>query len=236
MIDVSALVLDIQRRLLAMADAETKSKIERSVPGAKAIGVKVPDIRALATELHKQNKSVSLGEACDLEDVLCDTGGREEILVGTFYLARHGKKVADVPWERIRRWSEALDNWETCDQLASNVSGAVVGANIGLVEDVIALTASKNSWQRRFALATASELNHKGRNHPKETFRICKPLLEDPDRSVQMAVGWAIREAGKKNEQAAFDFLMGVRERALPKIVRDAARNLPEARRAELLA
>lgn len=157
------------------------------------------------------------------------------MLVGTFYLGRFGKKVADVPWERLRRWSGALDNWETCDQLASNVSGPVVGGNLELVGDVLELTRAESPWQRRFAVATASELNHKGRNNPFEAFRICEPLLQDPDRSVQMAVGWAIREAGKKNEQAVFDFLMRVRDRTLTKIIRDAAKNLPESMKAELL-
>lgn len=77
-------------------------------------------------------------------DELCQDRCREEILFGLFWLGRLGKRVSGLPWSRLEPWLEALDNWETYDQLASNVSGAIVAANLGLMEQVVALTGSDN--------------------------------------------------------------------------------------------
>jgi 3-methyladenine DNA glycosylase AlkD len=137
-----------------------------------------------------------------------------------------GKRISALPWSRLEPWLEALDNWETCDQLASNVSGAIVAANLGLMEQVVALTGSDNRWKRRFALATAVELNHKGRSQPELTLQVCHPLLADPEPLVRKAVGWALREASKKAETRVFEFLLEQREQMPASVLREAAEKL----------
>lgn len=226
---------EIRRRLVKAADPETRAKVERAVPGAKAYGITVPRLRQMVLDFQREHPGLSLDETGALMDSLCRDGYREEILFGIFLLGRFGKKVAGMDWHRVESWIDALDNWETCDQLASQVSGPIVAAHLEIVDKLIALTRSDNVWKRRFAVATASELNHKGRSHPQETFRICRPLLADPEPMVWKAVGWAIREAGKKDEAAAFAFLKENRQRASSKVLREASQKMSPQRRNSLL-
>lgn len=85
---VGELQRTIRKRLEAEADADVRKSFERLVPGAKILGVRVPALRALAAEVKKQNPALTIDVACDLLDRLCRDRIREEVLVGTFLLAR----------------------------------------------------------------------------------------------------------------------------------------------------
>lgn len=225
----------IHKRLVASADEETKGRLLRIVPGAKAIGVTVPKLRELVNEFRGEHTNLTLDQACNLMDELCGNGLREEILFGIFLLGRFAKKVAGVRWARFAPWIYVLDNWETCDQLASQVAGAVVAADLNLVDRLVELTNSRNPWKRRFALATASELNHKGRSHPTETMMVCAKLLTDAEPTVRKAVGWALKEASKKAETQVFDFLLAHRRQMPASILREASEKLTPAHKKQLL-
>ena len=230
----------IRRQLEALAEPEIRQKLLKLVPGANALGVAVPKLRELAKEkataLRSKHRESALDSACDLMDELSAKRCREEMLVGIFVLGRFGKALEGLAWLRLEEWVEKLDNWETCDQLASNVSGRLIVANLELVDRLIALTKAGDPWTRRFAIATASELNHRGRSHPEQALQICEPLLDDPARTVRQAVGWAIREASKKDERRVFEFLRRHRRAMRPAVLKDASGKLSPERRAELLA
>jgi 3-methyladenine DNA glycosylase AlkD len=232
---MASLRTHIHNRIVAAADQKTQAKLARLVPGARAAGTPVPKLRALVAEFRRQQRDLSLEGACDLMDDLCQDRLREELLFGIFLLGGFGRQIASIPWRRLRPWINALDNWETCDQLASNVSGAVVAANLALMDQVVALTASANPWQRRFALATVSELNHKGRSHPEEALRVCQLLLADPEPTVRKAVGWALKEASKKAESQVYEFLSQHRGHMAASVLREAAEKLSPAHRQRLL-
>lgn len=225
----------IYKRLLSSADEETKGRLLRVVPGAKAIGVTVPKLRELVNEFRGEHTTLTLDQACDLMDELCRNGLREEILFGIFLLGRFGKRVAEVRWARFAPWIDALDNWETCDQLASQAAGAVLAADVNLVNRLVELTKSSNPWKRRFALATASELNHKGRVHPTETMTVCAELLTDAEPTVRKAVGWALKEASKKAEIEVFAFLLSNRRQMHASVLREASEKLTPAHKKQLL-
>jgi 3-methyladenine DNA glycosylase AlkD len=225
----------IRKQLVAKADLKTKEKVMRLVPGAKVIGLTVPKIRESVVEFRRAHPNLNLEAATDLMDELCSDRCREEILFGIFLLGGFGKKVAGVAWERLESWTDALDNWETCDQLASQVSGAVVASDLKLVDRLIDLTRSENLWKRRFALASAAELNHKGRVHPAETLRVCSAVLTDEEPTVRKALGWTLKEASKKAAIDVFEFLLTHRHRLPQSVLRDAAEKLATAEKKRLV-
>ncbi|MFN2499153.1 MAG: DNA alkylation repair protein [Pyrinomonadaceae bacterium] len=224
----------IHKSLVANADIRTKEKVLRVVPGARVIGLSVPRLRALVAEFRRDHLDLTFDSACELMDELCHDRWREEILFGIFLVGGFGKKVAGVAWERLESWTDALDNWETCDQLASNVSGGVVAGNLDLVDRLVALRRSDNPWKRRFVLATALELNHKGRAHPAETLRVCELFLADEEPTVRKALGWALKEASKNAATDVFEFLLTHRQHLPRSVLRDAAKKLTSAQKKHL--
>ncbi|HKQ56547.1 MAG TPA: DNA alkylation repair protein [Candidatus Eisenbacteria bacterium] len=231
----AALAREIRAWLAKTADPDVRVWLETLIPGARAVGVKVPALRVYSAQLRAAHKSLPLETVADLMDTFAKAKVREEILIGAFWLARYGKKIEALPWRRIAAWLPALDNWETCDQLAMGVAARVVAADLANVPALVRLTASPSEWTRRFALATASALNQKGRSHVQETLAVCDPLIADPSPNVRKAVGWALREACKHDPAAVEAFLKSRAARAHRSVVREGSEKLPAARREALI-
>jgi 3-methyladenine DNA glycosylase AlkD len=232
---IAGLRKEVRRRLEALSDPDVRSSMERLVPDTKMLGVRVPQIKFLAAEWAKEHP-MDFDATIDFFDALCEAGLREEILVGIFLLARHKKRLREIRWAAVDGWLDHIDNWETCDQLASNVVAPAVAANPGLRPPLRALTRAANIWRKRFAVATGAALNQRGRFVPELTLEICQDLMEDENAAIRKAVGWAIRELSKKDEEIAFAFLMENRGRIARSLMREASEKLIAARRAQLLA
>jgi 3-methyladenine DNA glycosylase AlkD len=220
--------------LREQADPACREALETLVPGARALGVRVPVLRARAAALRREHRALPLTTLADVMDSFAAGRMREEILIGAFWLARYGRALEGLPWPRIAAWVPALDNWETCDQLAMNVAARVVAADAALVSSLHRLTGARSAWARRFALATASALNQKGRVHVAEALAICAPLVADDSPHVRKAVGWALREASRHDPAAVEAFLVTQGSRAHPGVVREGSARLSAARRAAL--
>jgi 3-methyladenine DNA glycosylase AlkD len=235
-------IAEARRRLAAHVDPAYKRQLERLVPGVRALGVRVPVLRALARELR-----ADVDAACAFLDAACADGCRELILLGTMRVARHRGALA---WPQLVRWLSAespanagraaapkavrssIDNWETCDLLAMSIAAAVVAARLELVDELVALARTGSVWHRRFAVATAAALDQDGRSHPAEALRVCEPVLADREPIVRKAVAWAIREASERDEALAFAFLRDHAHRLPRALAREASVKLSPAHRA----
>jgi len=233
-LSAAAIANSIRAWLREAADPAYRAKLETLIPGARALGVRVPVLRARAAALRREHRTLPLPTLADVMDSFAAGRMREEILIGAFWLARYGRALEGLPWPRIAAWIPTLDNWETCDQLAMNVAARVVAADLALASSLRRLTGARSEWARRFALATASALNQKGRVHVAETLAICAPLVADDSPHVRKAVGWALREVSRHDPAAVEAFLRAHRSRAHPSVVREGSAKLSAARRAAL--
>lgn len=219
--------------LTAAADPAYRARIERLVPGIRTRGVRVPRIRALAADL---GRGMDGDGAMALLDAACAGGMRDDILLGIFLLARVRKALPSIPWPRLMAWLDAVDNWETCDQLAMNIAAPVVAANDGLLPKLLAVAESENLWARRFALATAAALTQKRRGRVDACLAVAARLILDPEQMVQKALSWALREASEA-EPDAVAALLGRHKAALaPRVLREASEKLPAPLRAKLVS
>ena len=198
---------EIRNLLIEAADELTKEKVLRLTSGVKCIGVSVPKIRQIAKDFKVEFPDLDFGIVCEIADQFFKEECREEILVAIFIIAQQKKNFNKIGWERINMWLKHIDNWETCDQLSSNVVTPMIVKNPDLLKKLFELTKSENKWERRFAVATVANINHGGRAYPNETFSICKPLLTDKETVVTKAVAWAIREISKKCPDETIGFL-----------------------------
>jgi 3-methyladenine DNA glycosylase AlkD len=180
-----------------LADHARAGSVRRIVPGARTNGAPVPNLRALAKKMALAKDAAGFEDACFLMDALCRNGSREHVLVGIFMVGRHRRFVKTLPWVRVIPWLDAIDNWETCDQLAAEVLAAMVDADPGLGRSLLRLAAEANMWHRRLAVATAACVNQRGRSQPSITRDVCDALEHDPSPMIRRAVAWARRELAK---------------------------------------
>jgi 3-methyladenine DNA glycosylase AlkD len=121
------------------------------------------------------------------------------------FQARDRKRSSDRKrelFELYLRRHDRIDTWDLVDRSAIWVVGEYL---VDKPRDVLdQLAASERPMERRTAvLATFAFIR---RNELDDAYRIAETLVDDPEDTIHKAVGWMLREAGKRDaaRQTAF--------------------------------
>ena len=96
-----------------------------------------------------------------------------------------------------------INNWDLVDLSAPNIMGDyLLTRDRSILYD---LARSEDLWQKR--IAVMSTFTFIKNNQFEDTFRIAKLLLWDKHDLIHKAVGWMLREVGKRDRNAEEDFL-----------------------------
>lgn len=207
---------------------ERRTTFYKTAPGEYAahdqfIGVRVPTLRKIA----KQYSHLSLE---DIEELLSSLIN-EERLLALIILANSYKK-ANIPFKNelyhfYLRNLRYVNNWNLVDASAHLIIGAqLLDSN---KESLLALAKSEVMWQRRVAIVATWYFIHN--NQLDWTFRIAEELLNDTHYLIHKAVGWMLREAGKRDLQKLTHFLSKHAPKMPRTMLRYAIERLPESQR-----
>lgn len=108
-------------------------------------------------------------------------------------------KVTDFYLKNIR----FINNWDLVDLSAPNILGSYF-----LNKDreiLIKLAKSDNLWARRISIVATFAFIRNGEY--ADTLRISAILLSDKHDLIHKAVGWMLREVGKKDQKVLLSFL-----------------------------
>jgi 3-methyladenine DNA glycosylase AlkD len=179
------------------ARAVASARFFKTAPGQYGhgdvfLGVTVPQVRTVAKkyrELPFSGIAALLGSDVH-EERLCAL----LILVGQF-------ERGDVSERRdVRRFYlkhlGRVNNWDLVDISADRILGRHMLETHDPGGRLVRLAKSKNVWERRVAILSTFAYIKEGRHLP--TFNVARILLEDPHDLIQKAVGWMLREVGKR--------------------------------------
>ena len=167
--------------------------------GDHFIGVKVPVIRKVAKEF----KSLPLAEA----ECLLHSEIHEErllalvILVGQFEKANNAtrKSIYDLYLAN----TEHINNWDLVDLSAPKIVGRHLETRSR--RPLYRLAKSASLWERRISIVATGWFIW--RDDFADTLKIAEKLLGDQEDLIHKAVGWMLREVGKRDEAALVEFL-----------------------------
>lgn len=171
--------------------------------GDQFLGVTVPEQRKIAKKLYKQ---LTLDEA--LESL--HSPWHEERLTAIFVLVlkyQNGDKIdkdriADLYLENARY----VNNWDLVDSSAGYILGDWLEGSQYKMKVLKKLARSNIIWERRIAMISCQNYINKGRS--TEAFAIIEVLKYDKHDLIQKAVGWMLREIGKRvSLEELVDFL-----------------------------
>jgi 3-methyladenine DNA glycosylase AlkD len=229
-------ILDIIKRCLTelASDqyADVSKRFFKTGPGEygegdQFIGVRVPALRKLA----KKYRDISVENA----ETLLGSPIHEERFLALLMLMHH-YKTGDTPLKRrIYKLyldnSRFINNWDLVDVSAEHIVGHWL-----LLRDkapLYRLARSDDLWERRIAIL--STFCYIKKNQHEETLKISWMLIEDGEDLIHKAVGWMLREVGKRDFDAEEAFLK-MHYREMPRtMLRYAIEKFPEKIRQDYL-
>ncbi len=187
------------------------------------IGIKVPPLRATA------KKYLSLG----FEDIqtLLDSEIHEERLAALMILTLRFPKADEAEKEAIiniyLKNTKRINNWDLVDLSADRILGAYLFDKEKNMPEKLAL--SDNLWERR--IAVMSTFHFIKNNQFDYTLKICRLLINDDHDLIHKAVGWMLREIGKRNLETEEKFLRMHYKKMPRTMLRYAIERFPEKKR-----
>lgn len=113
------------------------------------------------------------------------------------------RAVFDLYMEEI----EHINNWDLVDSSAPYIVGPWLDGNVYKMKVLTRLAQSEVLWERRIAMLATFYFIHKC-HRADEALEIIDILLLDQHDLIQKAVGWMLREIGKRvSEDTLLEFL-----------------------------
>ena len=225
----------VKREVSALRDptrARFLNRFFRTGPGEYAegdrlLGLTVPDQRQIA----RAYRALPLSEL----RMLLLSPFHEHRLVALLILV-HQHQRADARQKTVLhrfylKHLSAVNHWDLVDTSAPALVGEHVGEHAPLVSK---LAGSSNLWRRRVAIVSTLAEIRAGRN--ALTFQVSEKLLSDKHDLIHKAVGWMLREAGKRAQPELLQFLRSVYPRLPRTTLRYAIERLEPAERKKWLA
>jgi len=191
------------------------------------LGVMVPNIR----KVTKEFQSVPLNEVV----TLLASSYHEERLLALLILVRQFSQGDDARKKKIYglylRNTQYINNWDLVDLSAPNIVGAYLLDKDR--EKLFVFARSTDLWKRRIAILATFQFIKQ--NDFVDSLRIARMLLTDDHDLIHKAVGWMLREIGKRDMATEEQFLKQ-HYKIMPRtMLRYAIERLPEAKRLRYL-
>ncbi|MFA6228023.1 MAG: DNA alkylation repair protein [Patescibacteria group bacterium] len=222
------------RRLASPAKAAILSRFFKTGQGQygegdKFLGVAVPEQRKLARQCNQLALS-------DLEKLL-HSGIHEERLTALIILAdqfkRGDSKIQGKIFKLYLKNTRYINNWDLVDLSAPNIVGAWLYRRDRRI--LYRLAESKLLWDRRIAMLATFYFICRG--DCVDTIKIAKILLTDQHDLIHKAVGWMLREVGKRGNEKELKFFLDQHSARMPRtMLRYAIERLPTGERKKYLA
>ena len=225
----------IRKQIRELADpkiAEISQRFFKTGPGEygegdRFIGIRVPMLRKLV----KAHKDISI----ETSQKLLTSAVHEERLLALFFLIGLYQNGEEKTRKRIYRLylknMSYINNWDLVDSSAEHIVGDFLldGSKTVLYK----LAKSKDLWERRIAIM--STFCFIKRNRYDDTLKISEMLLEDKADLIHKAVGWMLREIGKRNLETEENFLQLHYQKMPRTMLRYAIEKFPTSKRQQYL-
>ncbi len=193
-------------------------------------GLTVPQSRVIATKF----KDLSLS---DIEKLLMSKI-HEERLIALLLLVHKFTKGSEEKQKEIFDFylahTKYINNWDLVDLSAGYIVGGYIHSHKELEKVLHKLAVSTSIWERRLAIIATFAYIKEGEY--ELTLKIADILLHDSHDLIQKAVGWLLREVGKRCSQKAEEEFLLTRYKTMPRtMLRYAIERFPEEKRLKYL-
>lgn len=224
---------ELQKETRALADpkkAKTSAWFFKTGPGEygegdKFLGLNTPQTRSIS----KIYKDLPLS---DIQELI-KSPYHEERSIAIQILVHQFLKNPKVIYDFYLKNTEFINNWDLVDISAPKIVGEYLldkPRNI-----LFKLVKSKSLWERRIAIISTFAFIYKG--DPRLSLQISKLLLNDKHDLIHKAVGWMLREVGKRCGEKYLTGFLDENVKTMPRTaLRYSIERFPEDKRKHYLS
>ena len=228
-------LLNIRNELRQLSNKEIAEHSQRFFKTGKGqygqgdifLGIRVPVLRKTAKKYH----GISIDEITQL----LKSKFHEERLLSLLMLVAIFKKANSKDRKAVYTLyldnTKFINNWDLVDSSAEHI----VGAYLRRIDKQPIYNLAKSSflWKRRISIM--STFHFIKYNEFVDSLRISKILLHDKEDLIHKAVGWMLREIGKRDIEAEENFLREYYKQMPRTMLRYSIEKFPEPKRQRYL-
>ncbi|MBW4723650.1 DNA alkylation repair protein [Prevotella melaninogenica] len=201
----------ITNRLQALSDAEKREIFPKFFKAGKGeygegdrfLGVTVPNIRAIA----KLHKDISIEEIREL----IQSEWHEVRLCALIIMVEKSKKKDEALRKELFNLylsqTKRINNWDLVDLSCRFIIGEYL---LDKSRDILyQLAQSPLLWDNRIAIVSTYAFIRKGQL--EDTYALSDLMMQHPHDLMHKAIGWMLREAGKRDSERLYDYVMSHR-------------------------
>jgi len=222
---------ELKKELKSKANLKTAQILQRFFKTGKGeygqgdifYGIKVPETRKIAKDY--QDLSFS-----DAQKLLKSKIHEERLVVLLIFIYKFEKgdiKEKERIFHLYLKSTKYINNWDLVDLSAPQIVGKYLFDKPRNI--LYQLAKSENLWEKRIAIISTYWFIRN--NQLQDTFKISEILLRDKHDLIHKAVGWMLREAGKKSMIEEEIFLKKYYKKMPRTILRYAIEKFPEKKR-----
>lgn len=201
----------ITNELQALSDAEKREIFPKFFKAGKGeygegdrfLGVTVPNIRAIA----KLHKDISIEEIRGL----IQSEWHEVRLCALIIMVEKSKKKDEALRKELFNLylsqTERINNWDLVDLSCRFIIGEYL---LDKSRDILyQLAQSPLLWDNRIAIVSTYAFIRKGQL--EDTYALSDLMMQHSHDLMHKAIGWMLREAGKRDSERLYDYVMSHR-------------------------
>jgi len=198
------------------------------------LGIVVPEQRKIAKELSN----------LDMNEIqeLIDSKYHEKRMIGLFILIKKYERACKINDDKTKKQifefyikcakNGRVNNWDLVDLSAPNIVGNYLLDNN---RDILyQLAISNNLWEKRISILSTFAFIRQ--SDFQDVIKISEILLQDRHDLIHKAVGWMLREVGKRDKKILEEFLKKNYTKMPRTMLRYAIEKFPEAERKKWLS
>ncbi len=213
-------MLPAQKKARSLADPSRARSLQRFFKtgngeygeGDRFLGLTVPQVRKLAREYLDLDTQ-------QLSELLRSPWHEERLLALLILVRQYGKARSGAIKNQLflfyLRNTRAINNWDLVDVTCRDIVGAHLRDKDRAI--LYRLARSRNLWERRIAIISTSYFINQ--SDSADALAISEILLQDDHDLIHKAVGWMLREVGKRCSSAALEDFLDKHAAVMPRVM-----------------
>ena len=194
-------------------------------------GTPVPSIRAIAKATARQYPELTHDELIALVEALWSVPVHERRVACVELLVLHVDQLGPAHAALLERLLRESLTWALVDGLAASVMGGLVDRYPELATVLDRWAVDDDFWLRRSALLALLVPLRQGRGDFDRFGRYADAMLDEREFFIRKAIGWVLRDTGRKRPDLVYDWLLPRAARASGVTIREALKPLSAEQR-----